>query len=544
MKNVRIVFRSSSLDLIQWLLQHNVRVDESELHSTLSTWMSSVSTNDRLHLSEQLIQMFVGDLVQLDADIDVQMLAGVWSYCNSPKCQDILLGHFAKAIQRMSMPARRRFVRQIIDPSDSAVVFLRKIELCRASASLDNAAALDDFCKEYGDLVLHYVAGVFGSHVAHSDLALWTRIGVTAMQNGADPVVAHDYDLGSRRNVRHTPLLRLLSMTRTLASDCLSFKRMPVELDLWIQMLQEAGMDMEKYFSRETEAWQFADTVVTKHFGRMQHITMRDITMRFISVEYDTQTQNCTFQVRDEALVPLKRLHRLPGSFAGESLVPDTMCWLPNDDESEEGLWLGEESDYLPLVSQVLTLQELVESRLGPYHGLIDCTQDDNGVLMRVLDKSYHNSRQRSSSQPCSIYRRRYDCENSHGSRVHDWLPPLHFCIGMSTWVITEHQETRECARGDGTVWAPAWDAGQFHRTGFLNRARLCQLVFREELTSEERLHDCTQRCPQGCAGINLNHLVMRPIPRSLPIWHPGRYGPISWWPTAEELQDFDDNGD
>lgn len=117
----------------------------------------------------------------------------------------------------------------------------------------------------------------------------------------------------------------------------------------------------------------------------------------------------------------------------------------------KRGVWLGEESDYLPLVSQVVTLQELLESRIGPYQSLIECTQDDDGVLMRVLDKSHHSRRrQRSSSQPCPIYRRRYDCETSHDSRVHDWLPPLHFYIGVSVWIIRDHQETRNCAKDDG----------------------------------------------------------------------------------------------
>jgi hypothetical protein len=69
-----------------------------------------------------------------------------------------------------------------------------------------------------------------------------------------------------------------------------------------------------------------------------------------------------------------------------------------------------------------------------------------------MLDKSSHNhrSRKRSSSQPCPIYRRRYDCETLHYSCVHPWLPPVHFCIGASRWAISEHPEARDCARGDG----------------------------------------------------------------------------------------------
>jgi hypothetical protein len=31
-------------------------------------------------------------------------------------------------------------------------------------------------------------------------------------------------------------------------------------------------------------------------------------------------------------------------------------------------------------------------------------------------------------------------------------LPPVHFCIGASTWIISKHQEARDCARDDGTT--------------------------------------------------------------------------------------------
>lgn len=275
------------------------------------------------------------------------------------------------------------------------------------------------------------------------------------------------------------------------------------------------------YFPRESDAWQSFGVYVPCN---MRHAI--EDTIRLWAVQYDAWSQRCRFQAQHEAFVPLNLLHHLPGTFTDKSLVPNTICWTPSNEEAEEGHWTAASFGRLVLVGKamdlhgVFSLQESTKSRTDLYRGLVDSTQDDNGVLIRVLDKSCRGrrSRKRSSSQPISMAHRRYDYSTAHKSDSHEWLPLVHYCVNSSAWVIRNHRCPRSCARYDD----PQKDR-QSRKRGFLYKARFCQAGYRRVRGMEKGPHDFTEGCPSGCGKVNFSAFA---IPQSLPHWHPGRCGP------------------
>jgi len=99
-----------------------------------------------------------------------------------------------------------------------------------------------------------------------------------------------------------------------------------------MHMLASANADIPTYFLRESEAWQSFGMYGPDH---MLYVT--ESTTRLWAVEYDASSQCYNFQVRHGTRVPLKVLHCLPGSFTDQSLVPNTICWNPSNEEAEEG---------------------------------------------------------------------------------------------------------------------------------------------------------------------------------------------------------------
>ena len=442
-----------------------------------------------------------------------QDFARLWLRCGTSTCFDILLHRFNGFVRSMPTSERFRFVANIISAFDPPVLTLRKIELCSEGISR-RESVLKQFYMLHGSEVLHRVARalVYQEESAHLDL--WTDIGVTAIQNGADPVTVRD---------GRTPLLLvLLAPSPRAMSLCLSMRSISKRLQRWIHLLASANVDLSTYVSRESNAWQSVGVDVSYHM-----FNLTGDTTRLWAVQYDAWSQRYNFQTRHATLVPLKLLHQLPGSFTGRSLVPNTICWNPSEEEAEEGHWTAASSGRLVLFGEVMDLDEMIslqesaQARTGRHRRLIDSTQDDTGVLIRVLDRSCRGRRlrKRSSSQPTSMAHRRYDCNAAYKSFSHEWLPVVHYCIGLSAWVIGNHRHPRDCAKYDDTQK----DRHQSRGKGFLDKARFCQTGFFQGRDMSKKPHGFTEGCPSGCGKINFSALT---IPQSLPYWHPGNCGP------------------
>jgi hypothetical protein len=457
---------------------------------------------------DYLIKIFIDDLEEFDANMDKEGFTSIWRSCHTSTCLDILLRKFHGFVRSMPTSERFRFIADIVSSHDSPVVILKKIELCGGNTSPSDIV-LGEFYTSHGSDVLHHVARAIVYHRTSAHLDIWIGIGVTAIQNGADPVTVI---------YRRTPLVLFLYAQPPLeAEHMLSMRSISKRLQPWMHILASANVDMPTYFSRESEAWQSVGMHIPDH---MLHVI--EGKTRLWAVGYDASSQRCNFRVRHETRVPLKVLHCLPGSFTDQSLVPNTICWDPSNEEAEEGHWVSVASGELVLVGEVMDLQKVIslldsaQTRIVMYKSLIESTQDDNGVLMRVLERSCHSQRQRkrSTSQPISIAQRRYDDEHAD-SNSHEWLPPVHYCNGLSAWVVDKHKTPRDCARYNVTQK----DGRRNRRRGFLAKALACQTGSERGFGKERSSHDFTRSCPRGCGKVDISALA---IPQSLPHWHPG----------------------
>jgi hypothetical protein len=198
-------------------------------------WLIEMSPVQVFHHCEQLMRIFVRDLHDSD---EATYFEWIWQCCRTSASLDILLDNFVEFIQRMSTSERVHFVRSILSRLDSAALFLKKIEICHGAAYSNGDTALDYFCQAFGGDILYYVADALSErdHVSTSNLELWTRIGVTAMQNGAALLAA------SRHIARNfmcnccTPLLHLLLGDTPYQGleNTFSISRILTALKLWI----------------------------------------------------------------------------------------------------------------------------------------------------------------------------------------------------------------------------------------------------------------------------------------------------------------------
>ena len=491
---------------MQWLLQQEVRFYGVELYEQLANWIIYAGSPYRV---EQLLRIALHDLDDSDADVNLRSLVGLLYHCQTPSSVDMLLERCAGIIRNMSALDLVRFALSTIRELEfePAASFMRKVEICDGLGLPHGLTTLDFFCRVCGGDVLSSVAFAFGRCVTSSELDLWTHIGVTAIKNGADPVAGPD-------QVR-SPLLDLLSDFTSPDSDKLSIELILIALGLWVDMLKEANVDLKVYCLKESKALQDRFDLNFLSFARGFSNKLQ-----VVAIEYDDQKQSCSLCFRTWTTVPLRSLHQPPGSFMDQSMLPTTICWNPDQEESEEGFWLIE---YVHLVSEKISLQEFVDASTTAYHGLVDSTQDDNGILTRILDNSCRSrrSRKRSSSQPRPVRRRRHNYGTYYRSKCHLWLQPLHFCMDTSTWVSRDHKEIRNCVNGD-----PLEYESELGPYGFLDEVHACQIGFEQVFGFGRGLHGFTQQCPRNCAKVNLDTLA---VPRSLPHWHPGLLRDLFW---------------
>ncbi|GAB7324210.1 hypothetical protein MBLNU13_g07570t1 [Cladosporium sp. NU13] len=185
--------RSSSFDLIEWLFHQGLRLYGAEL----TQWLIYTKIIAIPGLKERLMRILIGDLEEFDADMDKQGFAELWRLGHNSTYFEILLRRFNGFVRSMPTSERFQFVAATISALDSPVLTLRKLELCRGNTS-PHDTILKQFYVLHGSEVLHHVAQALSYHQTSAHLDLWTDIGVTAIQNGADPVTVVD---------RQSPLL-------------------------------------------------------------------------------------------------------------------------------------------------------------------------------------------------------------------------------------------------------------------------------------------------------------------------------------------------
>jgi hypothetical protein len=433
---------------------------------------------------------------------------------------EVISRNSRKHYKGLSSSARIEFGAETVLMPDSAAVYVAKIGL-----SIPELAVVQ-FPEPVTGSALHHVAEAIVEFVEFGDnvfIQEWLRLGVDIIRNGADLCLAKKRD---RWWSHLTPLLVILNNLTFWQS---SSQRIRPALRRWGDMLKRANVDLEWYCAKESEAWKTHVSVA--FFGRNRSFTC---TMRLVKVQFCHETQNCILVFRDEFSIPLMRLRRIPGSFNGSQYPVETICWeFLSKEEEEEGHW-SRCGDLVIGNSHTYEYDPEQEFR-GWYNKLIDCTQDDNGTLLRMTrpPRNVDRSNKRASSQPPSQHRTRHDEEIMLTSRTHTWLPRYHYCHVRCTWTVSCHHGRLEnwmdaCMSKDPRLCVYQEDNDEIGNyplegTNFLGDIRQCktfQYGFGDPQHHPLLRHSHRIRCAQGCDQVDLKKLAK---PRDLPHWHPCR---------------------
>ena len=435
-------------------------------------------------------------------------------YCDHLGSLEVIFRNSRK--HHMSASARTRLGAETFAPYYSAAAYMTKIGLAIPEL------AIVQFPEPENGSALHHVAEAL-TDFPSGDLEGWTQLGVDIIQNGADLFSVKMYHRGSS-----TPLLVVLHDIRLWQPQPSPTRR---PLQRWNDMLRRANVDLEWYCAREFEIWKTLGT--GSRFWNNRSTTRATW---LIKLEICRETQSCIPVFRDDAIIPVMRLRLVPGSFVGSQYPVETICWESlSKEEEEEGHWSWIRRLFIRS-SLTYDFDSKEESHCW-YGKLIDCTQDDNGTLLRMtrLSRNGNGSNKRASSQPPSQRRTRDDGQILFSSRLHAWLPPYHYCHVRSTWTVSCHHgrmedyldpsvsnEARLCVyqKDNDDIGKHEWLRG----TNFLGEIRDCKSVrlLRQLDQPPHPLlrHSNNIGCPQGCDQVDLEKLTK---PQFLPRWHPCR---------------------
>ena len=449
--------------------------------------------------------------------MDIVTLKTCLKYCDHLGSLEVIFRNSRK--HYLSASARTGLGAETFTSYHSAAVYVTKIGL-----SIPELAVVQ-FPTPVNRSALHHVAEAL-TKFPSGDLEGaegWTQLGVDIIQNGADLFSTKTFLRGSS-----TPLLVALSCFSILESP---FSAIRQPLQRWNDMLRRANVNLEWYCERESEIWKTLGT--DSRYWRHRSYTC---TTRLIQLKFCRETQSCIPVFRDDAIIPVMRLRLVPGSFVGSQYPVETICWESlSKEEEEEGHWSWIRRLFIRS-SLTYDFDSKEESHCW-YGKLIDCTQDDNGTLLRMtrLSRNGNGSNKRASSQPPSQRRTRDDGQILFSSRLHAWLPPYHYCHVRSTWTVSCHHgrmedyldpsvsnEARLCVyqKDNDDIGKHEWLRG----TNFLGEIRDCKSVrlLRQLDQPPHPLlrHSNNIGCPQGCDQVDLEKLTK---PQFLPRWHPCR---------------------
>jgi hypothetical protein len=418
-----------------------------------------------------------------------------------------------KHYKGLSASARIRFGAKTFTMRDSAAVYMAKIGLSIAEL------AVVQFPEPKDGSPLHHVAEAFsdfGDDRADNVIVEeWLQLGVGIIRNGAD--------LFSTKQWGRTPLLVILQRSPWEGSPHSSIRR---RLQRWNDMLRRADVDLEWYCAKETETW--------KNDGFARQFPLCSSSAWLVKLQFCHETQSCIPVFRDEFIIPVMRLRLVPGSFVGSQYPIETICWgVLSKEEEEEGHWSRAGS--VVIRSSHTYDYDPQQEPCSWYNKLINCTQDDNGTLLRMTrsPRNSNRSSKRASSQPPSQRRTRQGEQLLFSSRTHTWLPPYHYCHVRYTWTVSCHyrrlddwadfcmsNEPRLCVyqnNDDDIGTCP------FEDTNFLDEVRQCKTTQHGYVNPDHHplvRHSHQIGCPQGCDQVDLEKLAK---PRGLQHWHPCR---------------------
>ncbi|KAJ0117298.1 hypothetical protein J7T55_003710 [Diaporthe amygdali] len=268
-----VAAKHGQLDICQYLLGQTIWPDHT---TVLNSALGRFSLWNRRRKTD-MYRLFMDDPgFHADLEADSRYLWLHW--CEDVGALDVVLQ--TQLLSFKTQPAELRF--EIVSRVRflSASAFIRCIGLDPSEPELANLQS------QKGLTVLHYVASHLwrlaqANSAAHGEEVLsWVSIGASVLRNGAKPCaiadiendlwLAHgDSQSASRwhrqevftKVTRTTPLMICVGhpdwQIRTAGSaECVhNFRRISKTLRIWVEMVQNAGFDLENYGSEELEAW-------------------------------------------------------------------------------------------------------------------------------------------------------------------------------------------------------------------------------------------------------------------------------------------------
>lgn len=183
-----------------------------------------------------------------------------------------------------------------------------------------------------GGSALHDVAEMLNSPYTTDEEGFY-RLGVNLIRNGADLFAV--LMPGERPR---TPLLEFLcnwTLHRSGRRGGGSQHPTCSPLDRWNDMLKEANVDLEWYYTKEHQVWETLGAA-----SEVYRQTDCACITKLVAITFCPETQECIPMLRDDVTIPVMKLHLLPGSFSESRNPITTICWEPSAREKEEeGHW-------------------------------------------------------------------------------------------------------------------------------------------------------------------------------------------------------------
>lgn len=528
--------QDEALKCIQWLLCNRVPVRKADLDRfwLLNHWISD-------QYRDAVLKCI---LDKCDSPLEFQDSYTLWYASTDVESHQALIIRFRDALEVLSKDDYINFGTSLFSCRKSAVVYLRQCMLSEVNTRL----AL--WRGRSGESALHHVAWALNKGDIGNATG-WFNLGAALIRKGADPCALYmSRDPEKSHETRpKTPLIALLEWQwseaipshpnlpttklryNVVGDSYTSLTDLYERLHSWNRMLKMAGVDLHRYYAAESD-------IRNKMCPRIPLGVLGDALDRdqLKAIVVLAQTQPLVLRLRTWLQITVRRLNHVPGNFDATK----TICWQPRPVDRDEGRWTVVK--VLDLLSAPHDGDTSYEPNSPVIVDLLESTQDDHGILMRMIHRSDSDHRRplkRTTSQPPPISRRMYEHTRLQESEAHPWLPGYHLCVAHSTWTFAPHHlvhgrvkdsfDPTSCMRGQ---FCPT----KYRFTGsFLAEMALCRSgepseIYRGRSGTSSLLahhHRNPRSCPQGCGLVTR---LRPPCGDSLPEWYPGYWMP-NWFP-------------
>ena len=479
-----------------------------------------------------------------DADLENTSLGYGWlESCANMECLDLILKYQIWNFAYLSIETKFELALQITRSSINCLDILRFIGLRPSDhrlASLRNSSGMS---------LLHYIARRI-TGAPSSVLKDWLDLGVNILKGSADlfsiaqrqsrdhigPFGGFHWSDTSQEDQGTTPFMELIGLRLWgIDMDC-QLQRLLKNIRNWVTMMQQAGIDLRDYGTKESQMWRSLGSEDHAVFERRKSNNTCP-PAKIEQLVFGPTPTDWSLIYRRYPRVPVFKQYRTPGTCPSQFDLPETIIWCPTEQEEMNGPW--ETQPRIEIASAQMDLRDMCVRGEDSFTQLVDSTQDDSGtiMLMQYRISRPRTSNSRSHSQPPSIQRTRTDF--SEQSKHHSWMGRYHLCPfdsrrrpGCATLTWEQYQimlgfglfDLRSCVKGISAGRSFSFqESEEWRNRSYLAEIAACQdkldrFDHRWSRNWIDHTQDCN--CPWGCNKISLSQLR---VPDSLQDFHPRR---------------------